>query len=101
MTPVRGTARKAGIFASSLTTRSVTRSTLVARQTNPLGQRGREEIANLAEPLWHRSQVEPLRVEPRLDLAPAQRRGHRRAGSAAQRIRRHHRLRVRVLHAVE
>src|SRR5207248_252973 len=57
-------------------------SPLVARQTHALGQRSSEQIAHLSQPRGHRLQVELLRVEARLDLAPAQGGGDGGAGGS-------------------
>src|SRR6266403_2974675 len=78
-----------------------TLSPLVARQAHSLRERGREEIAHLAQSLRHRAQAELPRVETRLHLAPAQRGRDGCARHSAQRVRRDPRLAVGVLHAVE
>src|SRR5260370_25120413 len=99
MTPVRGTVRKAGMVKSSLTPRNV--SLPEAREADSLLEGRLEEIAGAVDALGHRVQVELRRIEAGLHLAPAQRRGDRRAGHAAQRVGRDGRLAVGVLHAVE
>src|SRR3954469_15012527 len=76
-------------------------SPLVARQAHALGEGGREQIADVLQPLRNGAEIERARIEPRLHLAPAERRRHRRSRRAAQRVRGDDGLPVRVLHAVE
>src|ERR1041384_1492625 len=98
MTPVRGTARKAGMLKSSTKAKLSSSET---RQADAAREDRLEEIAGVAQSLPHGPDVELRWIEPGLHFAPFQRRGDRRAVDPARRIRRDRGLPVSVLHAVE